>query len=185
MSLYTITSPRTIPWSMERDVADVLLDGVTSPDRINLYWFLRPVCPGLTVDFVCFTLCDFVRNPRHCIPEANVCDALWQYLPYLLWKFRQSAAPLVKHFGPTETWKQWEWDSWNIYIDMDDTPLEAINEVIWRKCRRPPVPQYQPCQGSFWSTRQLRLSRCRILPWGTSFLFQFLPAYGLGFETCK
>ncbi|CCD15368.1 VSG-associated, congolense-specific ORF [Trypanosoma congolense IL3000] len=148
MSYYTITSPRTIPWSMEKDVVDVLLDGVTSPDHVNLYWFLRPVLAGLTVDLVCFTLGDFVRNPRHCIPEVNVCDAVWQYLPYLLWKFRQSATPLVKHFGPTQTWKKWHWDSWKIYYDNDDMPLEAIDEEIWRRCRRPPpVPQYQPYQG--------------------------------------
>ncbi|CCD15847.1 unnamed protein product [Trypanosoma congolense IL3000] len=148
MSFYTITSPRTIPWSMERDVVEVLLEGVTSPDHVNLYWFLRPVLAGLTVDLVCFTLGDFVRNPRHCIPEANVCDALWQYLPYLLWKFRLSATPLVKHFGPTQTWKKWHWDSWKIYYDMDDMPLEAIDEEIWRRCRRPPpVPPYQSCQG--------------------------------------
>ncbi|CCD14542.1 VSG-associated, congolense-specific ORF [Trypanosoma congolense IL3000] len=135
------------PWSMEKDVVDVLLDGVTSADRINLYWFLRPVLACLPVDLVCFTLRDFVRNPRHCIPESNVCDTLWQYLPYLLWKFRLSATPLVKHFGPTQTWKKWHWDSWKIYIDNDDTPLEAIDEEIWRRCRRPPPPPYQPYQG--------------------------------------
>ncbi|CCD13423.1 VSG-associated, congolense-specific ORF [Trypanosoma congolense IL3000] len=148
MSLYTITSPRTIPWSMEKDVVDVPLEGVASPDHVNLYWFLRPVLDCLPVDLVCFTLGDFVRNPRHCIPEANVCDALWQYLPYLLRKFRLSATSLVKHFGPTQTWKKWHWDSWKIYYDMDDMPLEAIDEEIWRRCRRPPpLPQYQPYQG--------------------------------------
>ncbi|CCD13533.1 VSG-associated, congolense-specific ORF [Trypanosoma congolense IL3000] len=148
MSFNTFYTPRGRPWSMEKDVADVLLDGVTSPDRINLNWFLGPVLAGLTVDLACFTLGDFVRNPRHCIPESNVCDALWQDLPYLLWKFRQSATPLVRHFGPTQTWKHWQWDSRKIYIDMDDMPLEAIDEEIWRRCRRPPpVPQYQPYQG--------------------------------------
>ncbi|CCD13016.1 unnamed protein product, partial [Trypanosoma congolense IL3000] len=138
MSLYTITSPNQRPWSMEKDVVDVLLDGVTYADRINLYWLPRPVLACLPVDLVCFTLRDFVRNPRHCIPDANVCDSLWQYLPYLLWKFRQSAIPLVKHFGPTQTWKKWHWDSWKIYIDMDDTPLEAIDREIWRRCRHLP-----------------------------------------------
>ncbi|CCD14241.1 unnamed protein product [Trypanosoma congolense IL3000] len=132
---------------MERDVADVLLEGVTSADRINLYWFLRPVRNDLTVELARFTLGDFVRNPRHCIPEVNVCDAVWQYLPYLLWKFRLSAKPLVRHFGPTQTWKKWQWDSWKIYLNMDDTPLEAIDQEIWRRCRRPPVFQYGPYQG--------------------------------------
>ncbi|CCD16038.1 VSG-associated, congolense-specific ORF [Trypanosoma congolense IL3000] len=147
MATNTLNSPRAIPWSMERDVAEVLLEGVTSPDTINLYLLLRPVLAGITVDLVCFTLGDFVRNPRHCIPETDVCDSLWQYLPYLLWKFRMSATPLVKHFGPTETWTKWQWDSWKIYIDMDETPLEAIDEEIWHRCRRPPVVQYQPYQG--------------------------------------
>ncbi|CCD13260.1 VSG-associated, congolense-specific ORF [Trypanosoma congolense IL3000] len=146
MSFYTITSPRTIPWSMEKDVVEVLLDGVAYADKINLYWFLRPVLACLPVDLVIFTLRDFVRNPRHCIPAANVCDALWQYLPYILWKFRQSATPLVKHFGPTQTWTKWHWDPWKIYYDMDDMPLEAIDEEIWRRCRRPPPPPYQPYQ---------------------------------------
>ncbi|CCD15451.1 VSG-associated, congolense-specific ORF [Trypanosoma congolense IL3000] len=147
MSFNTFHSPRGKPWSMERDVAEVLLEGVASPDRVNLYCFLRPVLAGLTVDLVYFTLGGFLRNSRHCIPEANVCDALWQYLPYLLWKFRLCATPLVKHFGPTQTWKKWHWDSWKIYIDMDDTPLEAIDGEIWHRCRRPPVVQYQPYKG--------------------------------------
>ncbi|CCD16326.1 VSG-associated, congolense-specific ORF [Trypanosoma congolense IL3000] len=151
MQTHILNTPRRIPWSMERDVADVLLEGVTSAERINLYWFLRPVCPGLTVELARFTLCDFVRNPRHCIPEANVCDAVWQYLPYLLWKFRQCDTPLVRHFGPPGNWKPAQWASWQIYINMDDTPLEAIDEEIWCRCRRPPpVPQCQPYQGVVW-----------------------------------
>ncbi|CCD15734.1 unnamed protein product [Trypanosoma congolense IL3000] len=148
MQTHIINTPSERPWSMEKDVVEVLLDGVASADKINLYWFLRPVLACLPVDLVIFTLGDFIRNPRHCIPESNVCDALWQYLPYLLWKFRLSATPLVKHFGPTQTWKKWHWDSWKIYYDMDDMPLEAIDEEIWSRCRRPPpVPQYQPYQG--------------------------------------
>ncbi|CCD14556.1 VSG-associated, congolense-specific ORF [Trypanosoma congolense IL3000] len=147
MQTHIFNTPRGRPWSMEKDVADVLLDGVASPERINLYWILRPVCPVVKEWCARFTLGDFVRNPRHCIPEANVCDALWQYLPYLLWKFRLCATPLVRHFGPTQTWKKWHWDSWKIYYDMDDTPLGAIDQEIWRRCRRPPVVQYQPYQG--------------------------------------
>ncbi|CCD16572.1 unnamed protein product [Trypanosoma congolense IL3000] len=117
------------------------------PDRINLYWFLKPLCAVVQEQNACFTLGDFVRNPRHCIPEANVCDALWQYLPYILWKFRLCATPLIRHFGPPETWQHWHWDSWKIYINMDDTPLEAIDEEIWCRCRRPQVPQYRPYHG--------------------------------------
>ncbi|CCD14123.1 unnamed protein product [Trypanosoma congolense IL3000] len=132
---------------MERDVVEMLLEGIIPPNRINFYLFLRPVCPVVQGRFARFTLGEFVRNPRHCIPEANVCDAIWQYLPYLLWKFRQSATPLVRHFGPTRTWEKWHWDSWKIYYDMDDMPLEAIDEEIWRRCRRPPVVQYGSYQG--------------------------------------
>ncbi|CCD16377.1 unnamed protein product [Trypanosoma congolense IL3000] len=115
-----------------------------SPDRINLYWFLRPMCPVVHEWYARCTLCNFVRNPRHCIPEANVCDVLWQYLPYLLWKFRLCSTPFVRHFGPTETWERWQWDSWKIYINMDDTPLEAIDEEIWHRCHRQPPSPYLP-----------------------------------------
>ncbi|CCD16691.1 VSG-associated, congolense-specific ORF [Trypanosoma congolense IL3000] len=143
----TLSSPKTIPWSMEKDVVEVLLEGIMSPDRINLYWFLKPVCSVVQEQYAGFTLCDFVRNPRHCIPEVSVCDEVWRYLPHLLWKWRHCATPLVRHVGPPDVWRPAQWSSWQKYIDLDDTPLEAIDEDVWRRCRRPPPPPYRPYQG--------------------------------------
>ncbi|CCD12907.1 hypothetical protein, unlikely, partial [Trypanosoma congolense IL3000] len=102
------------PWSMEKDVVDVLLEGVLPAKEMNLYGFLMPVSPHLTEFHTHFTLRDFVRTPRRFIEEEDGCDLIWQNLPRLVWKFRSVFVPRLRHYGPPgwleklPKWKCWE-----------------------------------------------------------------------------
>ncbi|CCD12839.1 hypothetical protein, unlikely [Trypanosoma congolense IL3000] len=42
-----------------------------------------------------------------------------------------------------------------------------------------------PTRKSFWSKQRRLSSKCRIPPWGISFIFHFLPEHGLGYRICQ
>ncbi|CCD11869.1 unnamed protein product [Trypanosoma congolense IL3000] len=65
------TSPNTIPWSMEKDVVEVLLKNIGDPKKINLYSFLQPAYPWIHSYVSRFSIRDFARNPWRCVGEAD------------------------------------------------------------------------------------------------------------------
>ncbi|CCD17114.1 VSG-associated, congolense-specific ORF [Trypanosoma congolense IL3000] len=114
------------PWSMEKDVVDVLLEGVLPAKEMNLYGFLMPVSPHLTEFHTHFTLRDFVRTPRRFIEEEDWCDLIWQNLPRLVWKFKECVRPRLRHYGHPDGWKAAQWECWEILIHLDHPPLDVV-----------------------------------------------------------
>ncbi|CCD12571.1 unnamed protein product [Trypanosoma congolense IL3000] len=88
------------PWSMEKDVVEVLLKNIGDPKKINLYRFLQPAYPFMHSYVSRFSITDFARNPWRCVGEADGREQVWEQVPRLLWQFRVLALKLTYMQGP-------------------------------------------------------------------------------------
>ncbi|CCD16635.1 unnamed protein product, partial [Trypanosoma congolense IL3000] len=131
------------PWSMEKDVVEVLLKNLGDPEKINLYRFLQPAYPHIHSYVSRFSIRDFARNPWRCVGEADGREQVWQQFPRLLWQFRVLALKLVYYAGPPEGWGPREWEVWREFLKLDETDHDVMEGMVWAVCRMP--PHYAQC----------------------------------------
>ncbi|CCD14268.1 unnamed protein product [Trypanosoma congolense IL3000] len=123
---------------MEKDVVEVLLQGIGSPEGINLHRFLEPAYPFIHSYVSRFSVRDFARNPWRCVGEAGGRENLWEHFPRLLWQFRVLALRLVDFAGPPESWGPRECEVWREFLKVDETDPEIMEGMVWVVCRMPP-----------------------------------------------
>ncbi|CCD16759.1 VSG-associated, congolense-specific ORF [Trypanosoma congolense IL3000] len=129
------------PWSMEKDVVEVLLKNLGDPEKINLYRFLQPAYPFMHSYVSRFSITDFARNPWRCVGEADGREKVWQEFPRLLWQFRVLALKLVYYAGPPEGWGPREWEVWREFLKLDETDHDIMEGMVWAVCKMPPQPR--------------------------------------------
>ncbi|CCD14243.1 VSG-associated, congolense-specific ORF [Trypanosoma congolense IL3000] len=125
-------------WSMEKDVVEVLLESIGSPDKIHLYRFLEPAYPHMHSYVSRFSVRDFARNPWRCVGDADGREKVWQHIPRLLWQFRVLALQLVYYAGPLESWGPRGWEVWREFLKVDETDPEILDGTVWESYRIPP-----------------------------------------------
>ncbi|CCD16518.1 unnamed protein product [Trypanosoma congolense IL3000] len=79
----------------------IFLEGIQSPEQINLYEFLEPLCTVFKHDYNGFTLGDFLRDPARCIHGAFFRKELIQKLLLLMTRLRIHTLVTIRHL----TWR--------------------------------------------------------------------------------
>ncbi|CCD13825.1 unnamed protein product [Trypanosoma congolense IL3000] len=82
-------SPRISPWTMQTDVGAVILGGIRNPEWVDLYEFLRPLCPDIKQKYSNgYNLGCLLRNSALFILDTPFREEVMQQLPRLITRLR-------------------------------------------------------------------------------------------------